>query len=355
MMRWVLLSIVVALWAVQLLIGRLAWAESPDTADRSSSGPPLSVIAGPAFITTIYPIVKLDKTLVEVMPITENAYNFWGKEHISERRIKTYFPTPLAYPYQFSKMGLESLRNHLKDITLVDPTSVELKSWPTIPQKWQYEYRPDDLQTLLTEEPYVQFRVRGWDRVTFMKFPTFVAVMFDYTRQLLKSYADYKALATYWRGKIDSLRQLEDFGEVLGISRKTREWASIPILTFASSPAFMWSDAFGQRYIFSPEPWEETSRLFLREISLRGISTNISNGEIDGSLVGCNDILHEKDRITVWRFYYSSEPLFYTGQNWPLMVVGPTGPEVMFNRLLRIALFVNVTLPDMPRASASAG
>jgi hypothetical protein len=63
------------------------------------------VIAGPVFITTAYPTVILDKTIVEVMPITEHAYNFWGKEHVSEQDIKTYFPTPLAYPYQFSKKG----------------------------------------------------------------------------------------------------------------------------------------------------------------------------------------------------------------------------------------------------------
>jgi hypothetical protein len=104
------------------------------------------------------------------------------------------------------------------------------------------------------------------------------------------------------RPQIDSLRQLEDLGEVLGISWKTRKWASIPILTFVSSAAFMWPSAFGQRYIFSPEPWEEGSQLFLREISLRGVSTNISNGEIDGSLAGCHNILHEKDVITIWRF-----------------------------------------------------
>jgi hypothetical protein len=254
------------------------------------------------FIPTVYPTVILDKTIVEVMPITEHAYNFWGKEHVFEQDIKTYFPARLAYPYQFSKTGSGSLRNRLKENSLVDPTSVELKSWPTIAQKWQYEYRPDDLRTLLAEEPYIQFRMRGWDRITFMKFPTFVAVVFDYTRQPVQSDADYKALATYWRSKIDSLRQLEDLGEVLGISRKTREWASIPILTFVSSPAFMWPSAFGQRYIFSPEPWEERSQLFLREISLRGVSTNISNGEIDGSLAGCHNILLEKDVITISRF-----------------------------------------------------
>jgi hypothetical protein len=301
-MRWVLLSIVVALGAVHSVTGRLAWGDSRDAADRLSSSPPLSVIARPVFITTVYPTVILDKTIVEVMPITEHAYNFWGKEHVSEQDIKTYFPARLAYPYQFSKTGSGSLRNRLKENSLVDPTSVELKSWPTIAQKWQYEYRPDDLRTLLTEEPYIQFRMRGWDRITFMKFPTFVAVVFDYTRQPVQSDADYKALATYWRSKIDSLRQLEDLGEVLGISRKTREWASIPILTFVSSPAFMWPSAFGQRYIFSPEPWEERSQLFLREISLRGVSTNISNGEIDGSLAGCHNILLEKDVITIWRF-----------------------------------------------------
>jgi hypothetical protein len=156
-MRWVLLSIVVALVAVHSVTGRLAWGDSRDAADRLSSSPPLSVIARPVFIPTVYPTVILDKTIVEVMPITEHAYNFWGKEHVSEQDIKTYFPTPLAYPYQFSKTGSGSLRNRLKENSLVDPTSVELKSWPTIAQKWQYEYRPDDLRTLLMRSPTYSF------------------------------------------------------------------------------------------------------------------------------------------------------------------------------------------------------
>jgi hypothetical protein len=80
------------------------------------------VIARPVFITTVYPTVILDKTIVEVMPITEHAYNFWGKEHVSEQDIKTYFPARLAYPYQFSKTGSGSLRNRLKENSLVDPT-----------------------------------------------------------------------------------------------------------------------------------------------------------------------------------------------------------------------------------------
>jgi hypothetical protein len=75
MMRWVLLSIVVALGAVHSVTGRLAWGDSRDAADRLSSSPPLSVIARPVFITTVYPTVILDKTIVEVMPITEHAYN----------------------------------------------------------------------------------------------------------------------------------------------------------------------------------------------------------------------------------------------------------------------------------------
>jgi hypothetical protein len=218
-MRRILFPLYIASWVVQLLFGPLAWSRSQDTADRLPSTPPPVAIAGPMFITTIYPIVKLDHTLVEAMPIIDGDYNFWGKEHVSEQMIKTYFPTPLAYPYQFSKTGRTSLLSRLKEISSVDPTSVELISWPTIPQQLQYEYQPPDLQSLLIEEPYIQFKMKGWDSVTFMKFPTFVAVVFDYIRPPIRSYADYKALAHYWWDKINSLQQFEDLRDVLGISR----------------------------------------------------------------------------------------------------------------------------------------
>jgi hypothetical protein len=49
----------------------------------------------------------------------------------------------------------------------------------------------------------------------------------------------------------------------------------------------------------------------------------------------------------VWRFYYSYEPFLYDGPYWPIRGVGPVSSEAMLNRILRVALFVNVTLPEV--------
>jgi hypothetical protein len=153
--------------------------------------------------------------------------------------------------------------------------------------------------------------------MAFMKFSTFVAVLFDYTRHPVRSYPEYKAIAKYWRDKIGLLEQHEELREVLGISRKTREWASIPLLTFVSSPAYR-DVSFQNRYVFGSVPWPETSQLFLREVSIRGASTETGGGDSDASLAGCQDILHERDPITVWRLYYSYEPFLYDGPDWPI-------------------------------------
>jgi hypothetical protein len=62
--------------ALRAVAGQPTWAEGKDIPDGSSSGPPLSAIAGPVFITTLYSVVQLDKSLVEIMPVIEDAYNF---------------------------------------------------------------------------------------------------------------------------------------------------------------------------------------------------------------------------------------------------------------------------------------
>jgi hypothetical protein len=264
----ILLLLFVVLYALRTVAGQPTWAEGKDIPDGSFPGPPLSAIAGPVFIATLYPVVQLDKSLVEIMPVIEDAYNFWGKELISSHSIQTYFPVPLSYPYRFSDAGLHLLQDRLKKIALIDPDSIQLNTLPTIPKKWHHEYRQEDLRALLIEEPYIHFTVKGRDKMAFMKFPTFVAVLFDYARHPVRSYADYQALARYWRDKIGLLGQHEELREVLGISRKTREWASIPILTFVASPAYH-DASFQNRYVFGSVPWPEKSQLFC-ERSLSG-------------------------------------------------------------------------------------
>jgi hypothetical protein len=346
MTRLVLVSVFIILCAVQSLNGVRVWADNNDNTDHQSLIPPSSAVAGPIFIATIYPVLNLDKALLEIMPAMEDAYDFWGKELISSQHAETYFPSPLSYPYRFSRIGLDLLRQRLMQVDRVNHSSIEIKTYPNIPRKWHYTYEPDELRTLLIEESYLRFTLRGWPLVTFMKFPTFVVVAFDHTGHPVRSYDDYKAVTGYWRERIEQLRHLEDLQETLGISRKNRRWASIPILTFVSSTAYQ-DVSFFNRYFYGSDPEPQRTQRFLREISLRSASVPSIDGAVNGAFSGCQSVFHEWDTATIWRFYYSAEPLFYDGPHWPLTVIGPTGPEPMLTRVLRVALFANLTLPDV--------
>ena len=299
-----------------------------------------SITVGPVFITTVYPVSQIDNQIVELTDPIKDAYSFAGRSLISRRFMTEYFPTPLSYPYQFSEAGLERLKQELSNHQSVDSETVEVKTFSNIYRDQQHEFPKDKLKELLIEEKYISFKLKEWQDALFMKFPTFVTLSFDHTEQINK-FDQYREICSSWRTRYDEFRSMEDLWEILGIYRG--EHSNIPILTFVS---------------LQPDPFLDEDRLANRLISgsrdIPSLIRQLSFRELpgDGHGLFCFDLIYEymESLISNLRFYYGTHPPFYTGKRWHFKSsTGTRGARGSANRILRVALFVNVTHPSMSR------
>jgi hypothetical protein len=123
-----------------------------------------------------------------------------------------------------------------------------------------------------------------------------------------------------------------------------------PDLVFVSSLSF-WDVKFRNRY-FGPSPLAERAERFLREVS---VDAPLREGEpppmgFMASVDECWRIFVERNDLGlgVWRYYYSTESIFFdTSSKWKSVVEGPRAPHLEFARILRLALFANVALPQL--------
>ena len=131
----------------------------------------------------VYPVAEVDQELVEFVETIEGAYNFWGKIVIGSvvGFDKTFFPGSLSYPYKFSDQGAQILRQRLEGVPEIDVSTITEKIFPNIPQDQLYVYTEEEKKTFLIEEKYISFKLKEWDNIEFMKFPTFVVLAFDHT------------------------------------------------------------------------------------------------------------------------------------------------------------------------------
>lgn len=308
------------------------------------------VIEGPLFISVVFPIIDLKDEGVEMIPSIPDAYNFWGKTIISISREKFYFPASFSYPYRFTKAGLLALQTQLRKIPEVDSVSVKEKSFPNIPTEQLYLYEPWELKQILIKESFVSFRLKAWNQIEIMAFPTFVVMAFDYTSSKIASTEAYEEIKRTFRKAIDEFQTMEHLRTVLGISRKTQRWANVPILTFVAID-FYERNVIPKIFYSGPITPEESKKVFLNQVSLRDYSKGIENADVIDT--HCNGIsLESSPSLSLWRFYYSGIPLFHDGPFGNVMYVSHVlGPRGALLRILRSALFINVTLPNVVRLS----
>lgn len=296
----------------------------------------------PVFITTIYPLLYLDRDSVEYLKPIEDGYSPWGTFiRVAGRADYSIFASPLSYPYQFSKDGKNSIIKKLKDNPSVDPSSVSIKTFPNIPRSEQRKYGSSISNNLLIEEEYISFKISNWPNMNFMRFPTFTTMLFDYTKEKIRTPEDFKKITLDWRERINQFSQMEDLREILGIVSKTKRSHEIPILAFVSFRFLYEEQKIYNRY-FGGGDAREKRNLFKNEISLFPISSNI-----DTVFKGRNFLFHEYNPVLRWRVYYSQVPLFYEG-DWRLSVY-PGGPSFVpgkLSQILRVMLFTHVVMPS---------
>jgi hypothetical protein len=321
----------------------IAMAETP------SAAPPPFPIHAPIFISRVYPVLEVDHTLVEWVDPIEDAYSFWGKTLLSAvfPEETTFFPAPLSYPYRFSQQGIQNLQQKLKQIQEIDSATITERDFPNILPNRQELYSAEEKKKFLRGEKYISFRINGWPSVEVMKFPTFVVLAFDHTSTSVKALEDYRQLvAKDWNDKIETFHKFDNLRRILGITHKEAVWRRDPSLTFI---AFLKPDVYYyNHYLWRWETQPEHVKIpFLKDIRLQGLKGSTYPDYL--VLKQCKNIVYEyaSDR-PFGRFYYASHPLFYQGKNFPGRDSSFLhGSEGLVERILRTALFVNVTLPSM--------
>jgi hypothetical protein len=327
-----------------------------DTVMADSPRDPLTATSptiGPVFISTVHPVIELDRDLVELVEPVAEAYSFWGVSSVSAVQ-QTFFPAPLSYPYKFSEKGIQLLKHNLHQIAEVDSTTITERTFPNIPPDHQEYYSDAEKRKFLVEEKYIDFRLKGWDHIIFMKFPTFVVIAVDYSEVILRSVQDYRNVVAEWEEMINQFLKFEDLKAILGVAPKNQEWSNVPLLTFValsaySSPDFQELYLSGQGEII---PKTDVTLRFLRDIRLRGFPESAAPNL---PIIHCHDIIHEY-YFPYRRYYYAPQPVLYPKKYWvgvrenELTVLGDFplyGASAALMRILRTALFINVTLPSM--------
>ncbi|MEX0804631.1 MAG: hypothetical protein WD688_15150 [Candidatus Binatia bacterium] len=297
---------------------------------------------GPMFVSVVYPVLTIDEELVELIDPIPGAYNLWGRDVDSFIQDKSYFPAPLSYPYKFSKKGITNLESRLRHVAEVDRPSIKRKNFPNIPSEYHHRYEPSELKYSLIHEEYLSFKLKNWENIEFKRFPTFLVMVFDYAQN---SEVSYERIRSEWNEKVGQLRKLETLLTVLGVSRKGQPWSNVPLLTFVALASYSSADFWNYFFGGNIKP-EESRKRFLGEMSLRKFS-----GEADSSgtlLRHCFGISYEKPLFSAWRLYYAQFPLFYDKMFASRTDVSPLkGSYGSLARILRTALFVNVTLPEV--------
>jgi hypothetical protein len=262
---FVFLTIVVYFYIDLSSAEEIRMAENPSSRRAS-----MSLLKGPVFISTVYPVVEVEHDLVELIEPIADAYSFWGRTIISSQDAtpKTFFPAPLSYPYRFSDKGLQVLKSKLKQISEVNTSTISEQTFPNIPPDQFYVYSADEKQKFLMAEKYISFRIKGWDNIEVMKFPTFVVLAFDHTVNRVGTLEDYRRFASNWKDKINRFGELVNLRQILGTAPKEQEWRNVPILTFVAFPTYSEPDFWNYYLIGAGTTREEVNLRFLKEISL---------------------------------------------------------------------------------------
>ncbi len=278
------------------------------------------IVRGQLFISTVYPLLEVDDQRVEMVSITD-GYNFWGRTLISLTNDKFYFPAPLSYPFRFTKAGIAELQSQLRKIPEVDSSSILEKNFPNIPSEQLSSYEPQELKQILLKESFIRFKLKTNKQIEIMAFPTFVVLALDYTKAPINSPKAYDDIKQTFRTAVEDFQKMEHLRTILGISRKTQRWSTVPILTFVAIDSYhdVQFKLFGK-----PTTPEESKRIFLNTVSLRDYSKGIENYDVTDT--HCGTISHEASPMVGWRYYYSGVALLtdFTERTHPISTKGPT-------------------------------
>ena len=298
-------------------------------------------IYGDVVVSVVYIVDEIDDKFTELIDPIEDAYNIEGQDMETHLIDGHYFPAPLSYPFKFSPKGSYRIIEKLKTFGFIEPQSINKKYFPNIEKFHENSFSEQELEEILKEEEYISFSIKGWDNIEFMYFPAFLVMRFNYTRDLIKNYTDYQLLKKYWLQRIDEFNELKELRAFLLISREGIKWANTPILVF-NSLGCSGGVEYSNRYYWGPGDEEERNEKFLKEVSL------FDHESLDGFtfIHRFNNIIHEYGYMSVWRLYYSYNPIFNQNVQWHSHEQGKNSSRKTLIRVLRSAIFTHIVTID---------
>ncbi len=321
---------------------------------------PAAGFTGPVSIATVYPILDVQTELLHPIQPKVGSFDFWGTETLMEGHGPlVYFDETLSHPFAFSDEGVAAIRNQLRGLESIKPETITTRHRTSPPSRYHSLILSDATKKELARERYVEFRLSQYPDVTVMFFPAFVVVMFEFGEEWLPL-ADYHEIAESWRkiqNDFTNNRQLQD---AMGISRKSKSWSTVPILSIVASPWFDGID-FSNRYLGPYGSRQDRHEAFLKEMSIDGpFRKGPAKNWLVRSFSRCFRInLEDSVGFGPHRQYYTSEPLFSStrsqeSSSWPIHLAGGVPPHLVLHRIVKAALLANVILPFTTKKLANA-
>jgi len=268
-----------------------------------------------------------------------DGYEIWGKEVVTQSDIPVHFSTAVSYPWEYSKESAERLAYRLKQLSPV--RSAEVEFFPSIHPQTFKSY--PDYQSLAKQERIIRITLKDWPHTQLLSFPTFVVLLFKYHDPRIS----YSGIVQDWKKTVTEFRELHELRSLLGIEPKV-SWQTIPYLSWVNLPYYMKPDFWNRYWSGTDRDVSERNKQFLQENSL----ANFGVPEPTHRVIHCNDISYERPSMPgiVYRYFYASGDWFNGSDT--TIYVGSTAANMMWIRVVRAALLVNVVLPAMEKRSA---
>ncbi|GKS65517.1 hypothetical protein YTPLAS72_28210 [Nitrospira sp.] len=218
--------------------------------------------------------------------------------------------------------------------------SAQVEFFPSIHPQMLKAY--PNYRSFAKQERIIRITLKDWPHTQLLSFPTFVVLLFKYQDPRI-SYSD---IVQDWKKIVTEFRELHELRTLLGIEPRL-PWQTTPYLSRVNLPYYREAD-FWNRYLSGTDrDAGERNKQFLQENSL----TSFGVSDPASEMMHCNHISYERSLPGItYRYFYSAGDWFNGSDT--TIYLGPLPANMMWIRVVRAALLVNVVLPAMEKRSA---
>lgn len=307
----------------------------PETSEASRQ-----LFHAPIEIESVFPVSGIRESELTELEQNSDGYEIWGKEIVSQSHIPVHFSTGVSYPWEYNKENADRLAYRLQQLPSVRSAKVE--SFPSIHPQTLKTY--PDYQPLTKQERIIRITLRDWPHAQLLSFPTFVVLLFKYQDPRI-SYSD---IVKDWKKTVVEFHELHELRMLLGIEPRL-QWQTIPYLSWVNLPYYMQPDFWNRYWSGTDRDEVERNKQFLQENSL----TSFGVPDPGHRVIHCNHISYESSMPGTpisYRYFYAAGDWFNGSDT--TIYVSSTAANMMWIRVVRAALLVNVVLPAMEKRSS---